>query len=91
MALMDPAEVERRIEEMSGWDIESDALRKEYEFDDYMSGIGFVNRLAEVAEEQDHHPDLEVGYARVVVWISTHSEGGITGQDFDLAAAADTV
>lgn len=91
MALMDPAEVERRIEDMPGWEVESDALRREFEFDDYMSGIGFVNGLAEVAEEMDHHPDLEVGYARVVVWISTHSEGGITEKDFDLAAAADAV
>ena len=89
MALLDPADIESRLQELSGWKHEAKALMKTFTFDDYPSGIAFVNRLAGVAEDQGHHPDLEVGYGSVVVHISTHSEGGVTARDFRLASAAD--
>ena len=89
MALLDPTDIESRLRKLSGWTYEANALMKTFTFDDYLSGIAFVNLLADVAEDQGHHPDLEVGYGSVVVRISTHSEGGVTERDFRLASAAD--
>jgi 4a-hydroxytetrahydrobiopterin dehydratase len=89
VTLLDQDEIVRLLEGMSGWELRDRALEKTFTFDDYLGGIGFVNRLAAVAEDQGHHPDLEVGYGSVVVRISTHSEGGVTEKDFRLAAAAD--
>jgi 4a-hydroxytetrahydrobiopterin dehydratase len=89
MSLLDPAEIESRLLELNGWIYEARALRKTFTFDDYQSGIAFVNRLADTAENQGHHPDLDVGYGRVVVRISTHSEEGVTDKDFRLASAVD--
>jgi 4a-hydroxytetrahydrobiopterin dehydratase len=89
MSLLDPAGIENRLRELSGWAYEADALTKTFTFEDYRSGIAFVNRLADAAEDQGHHPDLQVGYGSVVVRISTHSEAGVTEKDFRLASAAD--
>ena len=91
MSLLQPEEIRRRLTTMEGWDLAGDALEKEFRFEDYMSGIRFVNSLAELAEAEDHHPDLEVGYSRVVVRFTTHSEGGVTGKDFNLARGTDAI
>jgi 4a-hydroxytetrahydrobiopterin dehydratase len=56
-----------------------------------MSGIRFVDSLAELAETEDHHPDLEVGYGRVVVRFTTHFKGGVTEKDFNLAQGTDAL
>ena len=91
MALLERDDIISRLEGMQGWELRGAALEKIFTFDDYLTGIGFVNRLAAAAEEQVHHPDLEVGYGRVVVRTSTHSEGGVTEKDFRLATAADAI
>jgi len=91
MALIERDDIISRLEGMEGWELRDESLEKTFTFDGYLAGIEFVNRLAAAAEEQAHHPDLEVGYGRVVVRVSTHSEGGITERDFRLAAAADAV
>ena len=56
-----------------------------------MNGIAFVNGAAQAAEAADHHPDMAVGYKRVTVTLTTHSSGGISQKDLDLAAALDTL
>ncbi|MDE2802282.1 MAG: 4a-hydroxytetrahydrobiopterin dehydratase [Chloroflexota bacterium] len=72
---------------LEGWSREGDAIAKAYTFPAYMDGITFVNGAAEAAEAADHHPDMAVGYKRVTVTLSTHSSGGISQKDLDLAAA----
>ena len=62
---------------------------KEFQFPSYLAGIEFVRALAEEAEVMNHHPDLSVGWRKVTVSLSTHSAGGITGLDFELAEKAD--
>jgi len=91
MAVLEDPEIRQRLETMTGWSFHGSALEKTYTFPDYLSGIRFVERLALKAEENDHHPDLEVGYGKVVVRWSTHSAGGVTVRDFRLAALTDTV
>lgn len=82
-------EIEERVRSLTGWQVEAGKLVKAYSFDDFMGAVGFVDRLAPVAEAEGHHPDLEVGWGRVVVKLSTHSAGGLTEQDFSLASRLD--
>lgn len=76
---------------LAGWEREGNAITKTYAFSAYMDGIAFVNGAAEAAEAADHHPDMTVGYKRVTVALSTHSSGGISRKDMDLAATLETL
>ena len=76
---------------LAGWERDGDAITKTYTFGSYMDGIAFVNGTAEAAEAADHHPDMAVGYKRVTVTLSTHSSGGISQKDLDLAAALEAL
>ncbi|MFA1612371.1 4a-hydroxytetrahydrobiopterin dehydratase [Halobellus rubicundus] len=67
------------------WERDGDEIVRTYEFDDYLSGIAFVTQVGEVAEEEFHHPEIRVGYKEVEVRLTSHEEGGITGQDIRLA------
>ena len=74
---------------MSDWQEQNDALVREFEHPSFPAAIEFVDRLAELAEGEDHHPDIDIRYRRVTVRWSTHSAGGITGRDRELAAKTD--
>jgi len=89
MTLLGDDEIERRLADRPGWERAGDAIRRELTFDDFVGSIRFVDSLVEPAEAMGHHPDLAVSWNRVTVTITTHSEGGITGNDFELAAAID--
>jgi 4a-hydroxytetrahydrobiopterin dehydratase len=82
-------EIDARLGELVGWQREGDAIVKEFELDDFAGSVEFINRLTPVAEEMNHHPDLRVSWNKVVVSITTHSEGGLTGNDFELAKSID--
>ena len=71
------------------WPETGDALEKEFEFESFPAAIAFVGKLAEAAEEADHHPDIDIRYRRVLVRWSTHSAGGVTDKDRTLAARTD--
>jgi len=91
MAVLDEAEVRRRLEE-SAWRLEGPALVRDLEFEDFRGAIGFVNRVADAAEAAGHHPDVLVhGYRRVRLTLSTHSEGGVTERDLALAPELDAL
>src|SRR3989344_4104773 len=64
-------------------------IRREFEFSDFKEAIAFVNRVAEVAEAEGHHPDLMIHYKKVIVELWTHSIGGLSENDFILAAKID--
>lgn len=68
-----------------GWRLENDALTKEFRFPAYLDGVRFAVRVAEEAEKRDHHPDLVIGWRKVLFRVSTHSAKGLTQLDFDLA------
>jgi 4a-hydroxytetrahydrobiopterin dehydratase len=75
---------------MSDWRSEGDALVRDFEFGDFAGAMAFVNRVAEAAEAADHHPDILVhGWNKVRLTLSTHSEGGVTDADRDLARTID--
>ena len=81
MELISIDNVNNHLLELPEWRLENESLIKEFKFDDYMAGITFVNRLAEKAEEHNHHPDLEIGWCRVVVTFTSHDSGGVTDLD----------
>ena len=77
---------------MSEWSERPDALERDFSFEDFAGAIAFVNRVAEVAEELDHHPDILVhGSNKVRLTLSTHSEGGLTDADHALARRIDAL
>jgi 4a-hydroxytetrahydrobiopterin dehydratase len=84
--LLDEEEIEQRLDELSAdWEREGDEILKVYEFDDFPSAIKFVTGVAKLADRYDHHPDIDIRYSRVRLGLTTHSEGGLTSLDFDLA------
>ena len=88
---LNEARVRELLPEVPGWELAEDghALVKTYRFKDYWRTIAFVNALAWVANREDHHPDLGVHYDRCVVRFSTHDVGGLSENDFILAAKAE--
>jgi 4a-hydroxytetrahydrobiopterin dehydratase len=76
---------------VSEWSEVHGALEREFTFDGFAAAITFVNRLAEIAEAANHHPDIAISYDRVTVRWTTHSAGGITDRDRELAAQTDTL
>ena len=70
---------------MDGWEERDGALVRELEFPSFPEAIAFVGRLAELAESENHHPDIDVRYRKVTVRWTTHSEGGITERDRAMA------
>ncbi|MDH4178840.1 MAG: 4a-hydroxytetrahydrobiopterin dehydratase [Thermoleophilia bacterium] len=68
------------------WNEVDGALQREFDFPDFASALAFVNRVGELAEAEDHHPDISFGWGRVTLRWWTHSAGGVTDRDRDLAA-----
>ena len=90
MARLDQNEIERQLGELDGWAREGEAITKAFSCGDFAGSVEFVNRLLPLAEEMNHHPDLAISWSTVTLAISTHSEGGLTGADFELARRIDT-
>lgn len=90
---IDPERAAQLMRELPGWSIVEDgrALTRTFRFTDYYRTLAFVNALAWIAHEQDHHPDLGVHYDRCVVRYSTHDVGGLSENDFICAAKADAL
>lgn len=88
---LDRAEVEERLNRLHGWSVRDDRLVKTFDFPDFVSAVSFVNRVAQVAEQASHHPDVHLSWGKVVLELTSHDAGGLTVRDFDLAAASDGV
>ncbi len=86
------SELEQLHSQLEGWSLaEGKRLEKEYRFKDFVTALAFVNRLGEVAEQEGHHPDIFLTWGKVKVTLWTHSMGGLSRNDFVLAAKADAV
>ena len=72
-----------------GWEVQDDFINKEYEFENFTEALAFVNQVAAIAEEADHHPDIFFGYGYAEIAITSHDAGGLTERDFELAAKID--
>lgn len=89
MERLEDSDIEARLQDLEGWERSGEAIRKEYKHDDFAGSVDFVRRVAAPAEELGHHPDLAISWDTVEVTITTHSEGGLTANDFELAARID--
>lgn len=85
MPKLAPEQVTERLKQIPGWEQKGNAISKLFRFKEFMDGIRFVGKVAEIAERMDHHPDITINYTRITFSCSTHSEGGITEKDFKLA------
>jgi 4a-hydroxytetrahydrobiopterin dehydratase len=91
VALLSDSEVKEKLAGLSGWERSGEAIEKSFKRDDFVGSVRFVGALVEPAEEMNHHPDLAISWDTVTVTISTHSEGGLTAADFELAAKIDAL
>lgn len=90
---MSKGEAEKLLAQVPGWGLSEDgkALHRSFKFKNFHRTMEFVNALAWIAHQEDHHPDLEVGYNRCSVRFSTHAIGGLSENDFICAAKIDAL
>ena len=86
---LDASELQRLVALLDGWEVHGAVLQRHCSFANYHDTMAFVNAVAFIAHQQDHHPDLSVHYSRCVVRFNTHDVGGISESDFDCAALVD--
>lgn len=89
MTLLDDATIATRLDDLPGWQRDGEAIVREYDRGDFVGAVDFVNALTPLAEAANHHPDIAISWKTVAVTLSTHSEGGLTDKDFDLATEID--
>jgi 4a-hydroxytetrahydrobiopterin dehydratase len=85
MALLSDEEIKERLKALDGWRQRGEYIVKSFECEDFVGSVKFVDSLVEPAEAMNHHPDIAISWSQVEVAISTHAEGGLTENDFELA------
>jgi 4a-hydroxytetrahydrobiopterin dehydratase len=88
-AKLDQKAIRDWLKDRDGWKAKGKAITKEYTFKSFRSTIVFVNRIATLADEAKHHPDIDIRYTKVTLILSTHDAGGVTERDLELARAID--
>ena len=91
MALVLDNEIYTFLESHPDWSRSGNELTRMFTFKDFNESMGFVTRIAMAAEKADHHPDIDIRWNQVTLTLSTHSEGGLTINDLDLANTADSL
>jgi len=89
--LLSDEEIGERLASMDGWSRSGDEIVREFDRGDFVGSVRFAQAIVGPAEDMGHHPDLDISWATVRVRISTHSEGGLTAADFDLATRIDAL
>jgi 4a-hydroxytetrahydrobiopterin dehydratase len=89
--LLSESDIEARLGELGGWEREGKVITKTFERGDFVGSVEFVKSLVEPAEGMNHHPDLEISWDKVKVSITNHAAGGLTANDFELAAKIDAL
>ena len=89
--LLEPAEVRSALAARPGWTGDASAIARTAELPSFPAAIAVVNRVADVAEELNHHPDIDIRWRTVTFRCATHSAGGVTSRDLELAARIDEI
>ena len=87
MDTLNEQQIKAALGDLDGWSFDGDTLTRTFRFADFVHSIGFVEHLAEVAEEREHHPDIDIRYNKVTLRLSSHDAGGVTTRDVELAEA----
>src|ERR1019366_4698583 len=85
MAKLSADQIAEKLMALPGWEYKQNAITKMFRFKEYLQGIAFVQKVADMAEAADHHPDILINYTRVTFSCSTHDAGGVSDRDFNLA------
>lgn len=89
MPVMTEEQIQNELKSRTEWSEMNGAIQRTYQFRDFVGAVDFVNKIADLAEAADHHPDILIRYNKVTLTLSTHDAGGVTEKDFALAAQAD--
>mgnify|MGYP000959246701 CR=1 FL=1 len=84
-------EILANLAELNYWKVVDGKLLKRFTFPNFAESLAFVNKIGEIAETQDHHPDINFGWGYAEIFITTHDAGGITNKDFELAKKIDGI
>src|SRR5207248_3266797 len=84
------SDAKERLKKVPEWELGEKNIERTFEFDDFRAAIDFVDNVADLAEEEEHHPDIDIRWNKVRMSLSTHSKGGLTEMDFHLAERIDT-
>ena len=84
-------EIQEKLKELPGWETREERIEKEFSFDGFLEAIKFVEEVAAIAEEADHHPDIHIFYNKVKIVLSTHDVGGVSEKDITLAGQIEVI
>jgi 4a-hydroxytetrahydrobiopterin dehydratase len=84
-------QVAEGLQKLSNWTLQGDQIERLLTFENFVDAMIFVNKVAEIAEEEGHHPDIRIVYNRVTLALSTHDAGGLTHKDFQMAHRIDSL
>jgi 4a-hydroxytetrahydrobiopterin dehydratase len=82
-------EIAARLQSLNGWQLQGEEIVRKFQFKDFVESMKFVNKVAEIAEAAQHHPDITINWNKVRLSLTTHDSGGLTKNDFDLATRID--
>jgi 4a-hydroxytetrahydrobiopterin dehydratase len=91
MKVLSESEIQNKLKSLKGWGAGRDGIYRQYHLADFRSSMNLVTRVADLAEEANHHPDILISYDKVTFTLITHDAGGITEKDFDLASRIEAV
>lgn len=81
--------IQKGILKVPAWELAGDTIKRTFSFPSFRAALAFVQLVGELAEARDHHPDIDIRYSTVTLTLTTHSAGGLTEKDFDLAGLID--
>ena len=90
MEKLDQEHIDEKLQEFPEWSQSGETLQRTFRFDTFLGAMAFVSRIADLAEEHQHHPDILIRYNKVTLTLSTHDAGGITEKDFNYARDTDS-
>lgn len=91
MASLTDSEIKQSLKSVPQWKLDGKAIARTFEFGNFVESVEFVNEVTEIAEDFDHHPDVDIRWNKVTLHLSTHSKGGLTAKDFDVAQRVDEI
>lgn len=91
MAVLTDAEIQQELASLNGWQRSGNAIQRVFRFPDFKAAMHFVNKIAEAAEQANHHPDIDIRYNTVTMALVSHDSGGITKRDVRMAGAINKI
>ena len=91
MTKLNENDIQKKLKYLKGWDLVDGQIERNFTFDTFLEGIDFVNKISEIAEEQNHHPDLDIRYNKIKCRVMSHDVSSITDRDFNLAQVLNSI